>query len=81
LGLIPFKSCREYPMTDWNFSKTAMSHRVSLSVSLSLMTTSMPLLLWRKAYFKSGGNGFNSEREGCGFSSSLSLLLPSGSVS
>ena len=45
LGLIPFKSCREYPMTDWYFSKAAISYRVSLSVTLSLMTTGVALLL------------------------------------
>ena len=45
LGLIPFKSCREYPMTDRYFSRTATSRRVSLSVSLSLMTTGVALLL------------------------------------
>jgi hypothetical protein len=38
-GLIPFKFHREYPMMDQYFSKTATSHRVSLSVSLSFLTT------------------------------------------
>src|SRR6185312_10054450 len=75
LGLIPFKSWREYPMTDRYFSKTATSCRVSLSVSLSLMTTGVVLLLWRNAYFKPGGSGFSSVRGDHGVSSSLSLLF------
>ena len=36
-------------MTDKYFSKTATSRRVSLSVSLSLMTTGVALLTWRNA--------------------------------
>ena len=52
-----------------------MSRRVSLSVSLSLMTTGVVLLLWRNAYFKPGGSGFSSVRGDHGVSSSLSLLF------
>jgi hypothetical protein len=49
VGLIPLRSCREYPKTDLCFSKTAMSLAVSSSLSLSLMMIGVSLSPFRKA--------------------------------
>ena len=81
LGLTPFKSWREYLMTDQYFSRTAMSCQVSLSVSLSLMKTGLLLLLLEEGVLQLGCSGFNSRRRCCSFSSSLSLRWPPGFVS
>ena len=49
IGLIPLRSCKEYPKTSLCFSKIAMSLVVSSLVSLSLMIIGVSLSPFRKA--------------------------------
>jgi hypothetical protein len=49
VGLIPLRSCKEYPKTGLCFSKMVMSLAVSSSVNLSLIITGVSLSPFKKA--------------------------------